>query len=114
MPKPNLSHPACLFVLLFAAVLLLPAGTGAQTGPTAQPQQAPRTAPQVQQVIPSYEGQNVSSVELAGRPDLNTDSLVPLLAQRAGEPFARAKVDQSIAALQNTGRFQAVEMEVRP
>ena len=31
--------------------------------------QVPATAPQVREVLPSYEGQNVVSVEIAGRPD---------------------------------------------
>jgi outer membrane protein assembly factor BamA len=90
------------------------AGLQGQTGPTSTPQQAPQTAPQVKATLPSYEGQNVASVELAGQPDVNVEELAPLLAQRAGEPFAQSKVDQSIAALQRTGHFQAVELEVRP
>jgi outer membrane protein assembly factor BamA len=72
------------------------------------------TAPQVQQVLPSYEGQNVSSVEIAGRPDINSNELEPLLAQKAGEPFARAKVEASIAALKNTGRFEDVQIQIVP
>ncbi len=86
----------------------------AQTGATATPQQAPKTSPKVEEVLPSYEGQDVASVELAGQPDLDTKALLPLLAQRAGEPFARAKVDESIAALQRAGKFQALELEIRP
>jgi len=35
----------------------------------------------------SYEGQTVSSVELAGRPDLDIGELTKILAQGAGEPF---------------------------
>ncbi|MGZ4819703.1 MAG: POTRA domain-containing protein, partial [Terriglobales bacterium] len=74
----------------------------------------PRTAPQTQQVLPSYEGQRVSGVEIAGQPDVNTESLVPLLQQRAGQPFSQAKVQASIEALKNTHRFQDVTLEVRP
>lgn len=85
-----------------------------QTGPTSTPQQAPQTAPQVKATLASYEGQNVATVELAGQPDLNPEELAPLVAQRAGEPFSQSKVDQTIAALQHSGRFQAVELEVRP
>jgi len=86
----------------------------AQTGPTATPEQAPKTAPQVQEVLPSYEGQNVTSLELAGQPELNVQTLLPLLSQRAGEPFSRGKVDASVAALQRTAQFHAVEVEIRP
>jgi len=53
-------------------------------------------------------------VELAGRPDVDTKSLLPLLAQKAGEPFSQAKVDASIAALQRTGKFDKVQLDVRP
>lgn len=114
MANANSSLFARLRVLVSLVVLVVCATAAAQTGPTAQPQQAPRTAPQVEQVLPSYEGQKVTTVELAGQPNLDMRQLEPLLAQRPGEPFARAKVDQTIQALQNTARFQAVELEVRP
>jgi len=87
----------------------------------AQAQQPPvasqppaKTAPQTQQVLPSYEGQTVSSIEVAGQPDLDQQQVLPLLAQKAGEPFSRAKVDQSAAALRATGRFQDVQVQVIP
>ena len=67
---------------------------------TAQ-EQVPATAPQVQQVLPSYEGQNVVSVEIAGRPDLDQEKLTSLLPLRQGQPFSQAKSDQSIAALKS-------------
>ena len=40
-------------------------------GQAGRREQVPATAPQVQEVLPSYEGQNVVSVEIAGRPDLD-------------------------------------------
>ncbi len=95
-------------------VLLVPDAAGGQTTPTQRPPQLPKTAPQVAQVLPSYEGQNVASVELAGQPDLDPAKYLPLLAQRVGEPFAQKKVDESIAALKRTGQFQDVQLEVRP
>jgi outer membrane protein insertion porin family len=85
-----------------------------QTAPTQAPGQTPKTAPQIEEILPSYEGQNVSSVELAGRPDVNTEKFLPMLAIRQGQPFARAKVDQSVAALKKTGQFHDVLIEVRP
>src|SRR3954468_19254717 len=97
----------------FAVSLLSPALL-AQTGPTATPQQAPRTAPQVMATLPSYEGQNVTTVELAGQPGLNIADYQNLLAQKPGTPFTRAKVEQTIDALQRSGRFHAVELEIRP
>ncbi|HEU5452228.1 MAG TPA: POTRA domain-containing protein, partial [Terriglobales bacterium] len=95
-------------------MFLFCSGFGGQSGPTAAPQQAPQTAPQLKQVLPSYEGQKVVSVELAGQPGLDTRQLLPLLAQKANQPFTQAKVDQSMAALKKTGRFQSVELEIRP
>ena len=98
-----------LFLPVLASLILC-----AQTGPTASPQQAPHTAPQVLQTLPSYEGQNVTTVELAGQPGLNIADYQNLLAQKPGTPFARANVDKTISALQHTGRFNAVELEIRP
>lgn len=100
------------FVVIFSAIL--PLTLCAQSGPTASPQQAPRTAPQVLQTLPSYEGQNVTTVELAGQPGLNIADYQNLLAQKPGTPFTRDKVDQTIEALQHTARFHAVELEIRP
>ncbi|MFB3918249.1 MAG: POTRA domain-containing protein [Terriglobales bacterium] len=82
--------------------------------PTQQPSETPKTASQVKQALSSYEGQNVTSVELAGQPQVNITALQPLLAQKAGTPFSTAKVDESIAALKRTGQFSNVQLEVRP
>ena len=61
----------------------------------------------------SYEGQKVSSVELAGQPDLNVDEMMPLIVQRSGEDFSVEKIEQTIAALKGTG-FKDVQLELRP
>jgi outer membrane protein assembly factor BamA len=88
--------------------------SGAQQTPTQSPQQTPRTAPQVQETLPTYEGQNVSSVELAGRPDLDTSKYISMLSQREGQPFSQARVNQTIAALKTTGQFNDVQLQVLP
>jgi outer membrane protein assembly factor BamA len=62
----------------------------------------------------SYEGQKVSSVELAGQPDLDTDQMMALVAMRSGEEFSVPKIQQTIAALRNTGRFKDVQLDLRP
>src|SRR5579872_5801738 len=98
---------ACSTMLLGAALLIPALSAEAQ-------KQAPSTAPQVREVLPSYEGQNVVSVEIAGRPDLDQQQLMPLIAQREGEPFSQAKIDQSIAALKSSGKVQEVQLEIRP
>lgn len=108
--RPKFLHRLANFALLF--VLCVPSLP--QATPSQSPSQTPKTAPQVKQVLPSYEGQNVSSIELAGRPDLDTQHLLPLLEQHAGQPFSQAKMDASIAALQRTGQFDNVQLQVRP
>lgn len=79
-----------------------------------EPSQQPRTAPDRQAILSSYEGQNVTSVEIAGRPNLDTSKLMPLLQQHAGEPFSKTKVDQSIAALKTEGKFTEVQLQIEP
>ena len=76
--------------------------------------QAPATAPQVQEVLPSYEGQNVSAMEVAGKPGLDESQLETLFVQKAGQPFEKAKVDQTMAALKNRGIAKEIELEIRP
>jgi outer membrane protein insertion porin family len=89
--------------------------SGAHAQATTQSQaQAPKTSPQTQQILASYEGQNVSAMEIAGRPDLSTSDFLPLFVQRTGQPFSREKVDATIAALKRTGKFQEVQLEVAP
>jgi outer membrane protein insertion porin family len=100
---------AALFDLILCATFFC-----AQTGPTATPAQTPHTSQQTKEVLPSYEGQNVSSVELAGQPDLDTESLLPLAAQKPNQPFSQAKVDETIAALKQTRRFHDVQIQIRP
>ncbi|MCU1287154.1 MAG: outer membrane protein [Acidobacteriales bacterium] len=86
----------------------------AQTTPTQTPSQTPKTAPQTAQILPSYEGQNVSSVEIAGRPEVKLEDYLPLLAQKKGEPFSRAKIEQSMAALKSAKNLNNVQLEVWP
>ncbi len=102
---------SCVFILLSIA---LGGPLTSQTTPTQSPNQAPGTAPQAQQIRAFYEGQTVSSVEVAGRPNVDTQSLLPLLQQRAGQPFAQASIDASIAALKRTGKFKDVQLDVLP
>jgi outer membrane protein assembly factor BamA len=70
-----------------------------------------------QQITPptiSYEGQKVSSVELAGRPDVNLRQLKQLVAQPEGAPYSQQKIDESIAALKKAGNISDVQLEVHP
>src|SRR3954470_281926 len=95
------AHPEWVAAFLLCPICLAaqdepkpPAATQTPT-PTQKQPETPKTAQQVKKVLPSYEGQNVSAVEIAGRPDVKTEDYASLFAQKAGEPFARAKVDET-------------------
>jgi outer membrane protein insertion porin family len=62
----------------------------------------------------SYEGQKIATVELVANPKISISSLRPLLRQQAGEPYSSSKVADTISALQGTGRFSKVEVDVKP
>jgi outer membrane protein assembly factor BamA len=94
------------------SALLVGTGLGAQT--TGDPAQLPKTAPASQSILSSYEGQNVTAVEIAGRPNLDTSKLLPILEQHAGESFSKEKVDQSIATLKSAGHFDEVQLQIEP
>jgi outer membrane protein insertion porin family len=62
----------------------------------------------------SYEGQKVAAVELVANPKISVESLRPLVQQRTGEPYSSSKVADTVSALQGTGRFSKVEVDVKP
>jgi outer membrane protein insertion porin family len=86
---------SALFFLLFAAA--------------AAPAQMAVMGPQ-----PLYEGQPVSSVDLIANPHRNVAPFIPLVSQKAGEPYSEEKVQASIASLQGTGNFEKVAVNVIP
>jgi outer membrane protein insertion porin family len=81
----------------------------------AQSTQEPAQSDAVQKSeLLSYEGQNISSVELAGQPDLNADEMMPIVAVRSGEDFSTSKIEQTLDALRRTGKFKDVQLDLRP
>jgi outer membrane protein assembly factor BamA len=92
---------------LFRAVLLSALAIVSCT-PLMAVQQQNANAP-----VYSYEGQMVSSVSLAGQPD---PALLPQLelAQQANTPYSQHKIDETIANLKKTGKFQGVRVQVTP
>lgn len=74
----------------------------------------PKTSPQTEQILASYEGQNVTAVEIAGQPSLRTSQFEPLFTLKAGQPFSRQKADETVAALKRTGKFKTVRLRVTP
>jgi outer membrane protein insertion porin family len=68
-------------------------------------------------LLPSYEGQQVSTIELAGRPDLSKEDaklLQSLIKQKQGQPFSLDDINASIAALKNSELVKDVRLDVTP
>ena len=107
---------SCLLPLSLIAPRMIPAQTNSPSAQSTPPKETPQDSntPPAEQILSSYEGQAVTSVEIAGRPDLKTADFEPKLAQKAGQPFAREKVDSTVAALKSTGKFRNVRVEVEP
>ncbi len=99
-------HVLCAAIVFLGAFPTVSQDTSAK--------QVPKTARQVEQSLPSYEGQHVAIVELAGRPDIDEAQLRPLLALKEGEPFSQDKVNATIQALKSRGNVEDVRLEVRP
>ena len=66
------------------------------------------------QSVSSYDGQNVSSVQIAGRPDYNASQCAACIVQRAGQPFSQEKVQQTASALKAAEHVSRVDIQVEP
>src|SRR5216683_4641933 len=62
----------------------------------------------------SYDGQRVVAVDLVANPKISVDSLRPLIQQKTDEAYSTPKVEATISALKETGRFSKVELDVKP
>src|SRR6266853_2504369 len=62
----------------------------------------------------SYDGQRVAAVDLVANPKISVDSLRPLIQQKADEAYSTPKVEGTMSALKETGRFRKVEVDVKP
>jgi outer membrane protein insertion porin family len=104
----------CPHFTRFSAILFLIVCCSIFGQTTKGSEQTPATSPQTERLLYSYEGQKVTTIELAGRPELNANQFTPLFAQHAGEPFSREKVEQTILALKEKGKFKEVQVQVDP
>jgi outer membrane protein assembly factor BamA len=68
----------------------------------------------VQSPQSAYEGQNVDAIDLIANPHRDVEPLRPLVAQKVGQPYSQASVEASIAALERTGQFPKVQVNVVP
>jgi len=66
------------------------------------------------QMLSSYKGQKVSSIEIAGRPDYDASQCPQCFVQKVGQPFAEDKVEQTANAFKAAGKFDRVEIQVEP
>jgi outer membrane protein insertion porin family len=62
----------------------------------------------------SYDGQRVAAVDLVASPKISVDSLRPLVQQKPDEVYSTAKVEGTMSALKETGRFSKIEVDVKP
>jgi outer membrane protein assembly factor BamA len=62
----------------------------------------------------SYEGQKIAALDLVANPKISTGSLWPLVEQKPGDLYSSARVQNTVAALKKTGRFNKVTLEVKP
>jgi outer membrane protein insertion porin family len=83
--------------LLFYLPFLTPPANSQQTG---------------SQSYAAFEGRNVSRIELAARPGVDLNQLRPLIRQEQGKPFSVDALHASVAALQQTGKFDQVQVSI--
>jgi outer membrane protein assembly factor BamA len=70
--------------------------------------------PPSDQTLSLYIGQTVSSVEVAGQPDVTFDSVRNLIMVKQGQPLTQNDVDATIKALQERGGFQNAHLDIEP
>ena len=80
--------------------------SAASFGQTTGPQSS--TAPDI------YNGQTVASIELVTDPHIDASSYRGVVRQQTGQPYSAKESQASMDALQQTHRFNKVEIEVKP
>src|SRR5258708_5217047 len=108
----SLRKHRCARLLIVAACLIAALRVRAQDAQTLV--DVPRTPASAEQMFTSYEGQTISSIQVAGQPTLNDAQFTSLFVQKAGDPFSRDKVNQTAAAMKATGKFKDVRIQVDP
>ncbi len=87
------------------------AQSSAQGGSAAN-QQTPPDPAAAAQINSSYEGQNVTAIEVAGRPQSAASEFEPLFVQKPNAPFSIDNVNRTLAALKGSGKARDVRMQV--
>jgi outer membrane protein insertion porin family len=89
-----------------------PAQVGSAQVKSTSGRQAPANPATAAQIFSSYEGQTVTAIEVAGRPQSAASEFEPLFLQKPGEPFSSDKVNATLAALKASGKAQDVRVQV--
>lgn len=76
--------------------------------------QVSRASPTQAALLSSYEGQNVASIQIAGRPDLDPAQFSTSFVQQPNQPFSNAKLDQTIAALKEKVHADSIRVQADP
>ena len=84
------------------------------TGVALMPTLAAAQQPPSDQSLSLYLGQTVSSVEVAGQPDVTFDSVRSLITVKQGQPLSQNDVDATIKALKERGGFQNAHLDIEP
>jgi outer membrane protein insertion porin family len=64
--------------------------------------------------VASYEGQPVATVELVTDPSIDVQNFRHLVQQKPGQPYSNQNIQATIQALDGTGIFKTVEVQVKP
>jgi outer membrane protein insertion porin family len=102
----RLRNATCVGLLLLSTLAVSAVPLRAQ-----QAQQARATG---QTGYAGFEGQPVSAINIAVRPDMDIARLRNAITLQPGKPFAAAAVRESVAALQQTHQFTQVQVSLEP
>lgn len=64
--------------------------------------------------VSAYQGQNVSSVDVSGQPDVTFSDIQRLVAVKQGKALTQQDVDASLAALKQHSGFHDVKLDLQP
>jgi outer membrane protein insertion porin family len=100
---PRRGACAARLVSVLACLIILPLTGQALFAQQAQPD-----------TYAGFDGQNVSSVEVAARPEVDVQAMRKLIQQQSAKPFSTTAIRQSAAALEQTHLFSQVQVSVEP
>lgn len=66
------------------------------------------------QILTSYQGQTVATLDIAGRPDLSASQFQSALAPLTGQPFEQQKIEATADTIKKAGKFEDVRIQVEP